>query len=76
MLTAVVKDNFLSCFASMAKTRNQQQPRGKKKKGLLSPVMGSVNHRNVHIFGHGYMYRSINSAEGIHLEPQDQHHQR
>ena len=68
------KDNSLSCLASTAHAKNQQQPRGKKKKGLISLIKGSIGHRNVHIRGHGYTYRSINSIEHVHQEPQDHYH--
>ena len=68
------KDDSLSWLASTAKARNQHQTQWGKKKGLHSLIKGSVGHRNVHIRGHGYTYRSINSTEHVHLEPQDHHH--
>ena len=52
-----------------------QEPRGNKK-GLHSLIKGSIGHRNVHIRGCGYTYRSINYAERVHLEPQDHNHRR
>ena len=70
------KDNSLSCLASTTKVRTNTKPRGEKKKGHLSLIKESVGHKNVHICGHGYTYRSINSAEHVHLEPQDHHHRR
>ena len=68
------KDDSRSYLASMAQARNQHQTQGEKKKGHLSLIKGSVGHRNVHIRGCGYTYRSINSTERVHLEPQDHHH--
>ena len=49
---------------------------GGEKKGLhsLTKRVGSL--RNVHNRGHGYTYRSINSAELVHLYPQDHYHRR
>jgi hypothetical protein len=67
------RDNSLSCLASTANVGNQQQPRGREEMTSVTDE-GNVGHRNVHIYGHGYMYRSINSAERVHLEPQDHHH--
>jgi len=72
--TLVSNDDSLSFLASRAKAKNQHQTQGEKKKGLHSLIKGSVGHRNVHIRGHGYTYRSINSTEHVHLEPQDHHH--
>ena len=68
------KDDSCSYLASSAKVRNQHKNLGGKKKGLHSLIKESVGHRNVHIRGRGYTYRSINSAECVHLEPQDHHH--
>ena len=70
------KDDSLSCIASSAKARIQHKNRGGEKKGLYSLIKGSVGHRNVHIRERGYTYRSINSAERVHLEPQDHHRRR
>jgi hypothetical protein len=70
------KDNSLSCLASTAKAGTNTKPRGEKKKRHLSLIKGTVGHRNVHIRGRGYTYRLINSAERVHLEPQDHHHRR
>ena len=49
---------------------------GGEKKGLHSLIKGSIGHRNVHIRGLGYTYRTINFAKRLHLEPQDHHHRR
>ena len=68
------KDDSLSCLASTANARIQHHTQGEKKKELHSLIKGSVGHSNVHIRGCGYTYRSINSAERVHLEPQDHHH--
>ena len=69
-------DDSCSYLASSAKAGNQHKNPGGEKKGLRSLVKESISHRYVHIRGHGYMYRSINSAERVHLEPQDHHHRR
>ena len=63
-------------LASSAKAKNQHKNQGGEKKGLHSLIKGSVGHRNVHIRGCCYTYGSINSAERVHLEPQDHHHRR
>ena len=70
------KDDSCSYLASSAKAENQHKNPGGEKKGLPSLIKGGVGHRNVHIRGCGYTYRSINSAERVHLEPQDHHHRR
>jgi hypothetical protein len=62
------KDDSRSYLAPMAKAEIHHQTHGEKK-GHLSLIKGSVGHRSVHMQGHGYMYRLINSAERIHLEP-------
>ena len=68
------KDDSRSYLASSAKARNQHKNLGGEKKGLHSLIKGSVGHRNVHIRGCDYTYRSINSSKRVHLEPQDHHH--
>ena len=50
------------------KPETNTKPKGEKKKGHLSLIKGSIGHRNIHIHGHGYTYRSINSVERVHLE--------
>ena len=70
------KDDSRSYLASWAKARNQHKNLGGEKKGLHSLIKGSVGHSNVHIRGRGNTYRSINSTERVHLEPQDHNHQR
>ena len=62
------KDDSCSYFASSAKAENQHKNLGGEKKGLHSLIKGSIGHRNVHIRGRGYTYRSINSVERVHLE--------
>ena len=69
------KDDSLSYLALSTNSRSPTNPGGEKK-GLHSLIKGSVGHRNVHIQGRVYTYRSINSAERVHLEPQDHHHRR
>jgi hypothetical protein len=51
----------------MAKAGNQHDTRGKGRKWLLSLIKWSIGHGNVHIREHDYTYRSINSAERVHL---------
>ena len=54
------KDDSLSCLASSANARIQHKNLGGEKKGLHSPIKGSVGHRNIHIQGRGiYIDRSI-----------------
>ena len=62
------KDDSRSYLASSSKVGNQRKNPGGEKKGLHSLIKGSVGYRNVHIQGRGYTYRSINSAERVHLE--------
>jgi hypothetical protein len=63
------KDDSLSCLASSAIAGIQHKNLEGEKKGFHSLIKGSVGHRNVHIWGCGYMYRLINFAERVHLEP-------
>ena len=67
------KDDSLSYPALSANYRSPTNLEGRRRKDL-SLIKGSIGHRMVHIRGHGYTYRSINSIEGVHLEPQDNHH--
>ena len=62
------KDDSCLYLASSAKAKNQHNNLGGEKKGLHSLIKGSVGHRNIHNRGYGYTYRSINSAERVHLE--------
>jgi hypothetical protein len=56
-----------SDLASTTKAEIQHETRGKGIKGLLSLIKWSVGHGNVYIRERGYTYRSINSAERVHL---------
>ena len=62
------KDDSRSYLASSANAKNQHKNPGGEKTGLDSLIKGSVGHRNVHIRGCSYTYRSINSTECVHLE--------
>ena len=64
----VDKDDYLSRLASSANAEILHKNLGGEKKGLHSLIKGSIGHRNVHIQGCSYMYRSINSTERVHLE--------
>jgi hypothetical protein len=55
------KDDSYSYLGSSAKAGNQHKNPGGETKGLHSLIKGSVGHRNIHIRGHDYTYRLINS---------------